>query len=236
MEKPSALFVNSAKEALDEIALRQRIMDGNIPVTDPATRKTETRQRPASHWAARQAMARHFFGLEEAIIFLGAAPSPEVFTALEKIPYSLEELLKYQHTHVLVADLGISIKQLFETNISLFHHVDQASVFEREPFVFGFTAKAAAPCWRLIGKTTLPAGSVEREIVPTARALVYAAVGFSLARGMTFFDQGNALCFDKVGGGNERFDFGRSTHGMLLMRFDSMHPVNGVYGEKVPEK
>jgi hypothetical protein len=142
---------------------------------------------------ARDIMGRNFLGTKEVEEHFGEL-SPEQEEALTIIPFSKETLEECKDTHILVADIGLSIMDLKKLKKckGLFHN---QTWYENE----SFAKLTQQPSWRLIRKTPVENSlnksweeqqsllNHQTEEVPFARQVVYTASLYRLATGERIF-------------------------------------------------
>ncbi len=178
--------------------------DLQTPIDDP-----DFRQRLVTFWqrraivvevqetdsqkAARDIMGRNFLGLPEVAQYYGDL-SEEQTAALAEVPFSEDTLRTCAESHVLMADIGLSILDVRQKACKgLFYSQDwfNGEQFARE------TEKAA--CWRLIRKTpvddsTSKAWNEQKKLIadtdeiPSARQVVYMIILNFLATGERLFE------------------------------------------------
>lgn len=149
-------------------------------------------------------MGKNFFGIEDAVEYLGIEPTTEELQKLAEVPFSEKVLAQCADTHILVANFGTSIFALREkVGHSLF---GGENPWEEKP-TFVHTAHSAA--WQLIRKTPVPESAyktweqqqgllVEHEEVPSAQAVVYTLVGHFLKQNQRFFADYVVRCREAV--------------------------------------
>lgn len=148
----------------------------------------------------REIMAKNFFGVEEAIKYLGISPTPQQLANLSEIPFAKTTLKELKNSHILVAVFPVSIFEIqakTEANIEqkLFAKPLDSAWYKKEPFV----KEQGEASWQLVSKTSV-ADSIlknwqeqqlllsENDKVPTAQILVYTAIGYFLATGERLFE------------------------------------------------
>lgn len=147
---------------------------------------------------ARSIMGSNFFGVGDAVEYLGVNPTRDQLARLVEIRTSRgllitkEEMIECKDTHILVADFGLSILDIFSsaqnrTNCISFQ-------FGRGCAEVAFSRKKGEIGWRLVLKGPV-VGSTSRtwssqqtllpksDETPTARIMVYSMVGHFLASG-----------------------------------------------------
>jgi len=104
-------------------------------------------EREMTEQYAREIMGRNFLGAKEVEEHFGKL-SPEQQEALSIIPFSKETLESCKDTHILVADIGLSIMDLkkLEKCKGLFYKADWVETQS-------FAKHIQKPSWRLIRKT-----------------------------------------------------------------------------------
>ncbi|MFH0814484.1 MAG: hypothetical protein V1902_00100 [Candidatus Falkowbacteria bacterium] len=153
----------------------------------------EPYKRTTAQVKLREIMGKNMFGIEDALMHFDAWATSGQIAALDEIPYSKNVLRECKETHVLIADFGLSIRDMWKMHRRLFRYRDKMPDAPSE-----FLEKRAAPQWRLIAKyakidicnaedgDTLATLGNDEEM-PIARELVYAAIGMRLARGEILF-------------------------------------------------
>lgn len=137
-------------------------------------------EEPENHKAARRTMAKNFLGIPEVAKAFGFV-GPKAQAALVDIPFNEATLRSCRETHVLVADIGLSILDVRGRMKRGLFRVYEKSWYNTENFA-ECTEKAR---WRLIRKTPVANSTskdwnkqtallVKNEEVPTARQVVYA--------------------------------------------------------------
>jgi hypothetical protein len=154
---------------------------------------------------ARELMGKNFFGVEEAMAVwrAGSTPSAQELASLVKTPFSEEELARSKDTHILVADMGLSIvemKAIVKDKGRLFFDQDWYHTQE-------FAKETAKITWHLVRKTPIP-NSISKswaeqqalispaEEMPNARLMVLAVISHFLATGERLFERTYARCSD----------------------------------------
>ena len=128
----------------------------------------------------------NFLGIGAASELFGVAPSRCDLRAFADVPFPDKTLAICVHSHVLVADFGTSINEMFRVQPHAFSHGDPLWWKSEK-----FANKCEKPVWRLVRKVRLevlsPAMQKQQQMVlapqdeyPSARAAVYAAVGHLL--------------------------------------------------------
>jgi hypothetical protein len=147
-------------------------------------------ERHEEHIQAQDIMGDNFLGLIEVFQCFGALTYEQV-KAFEKIPFSTDVLEKYSGTHLLVADIGLSMMGI--------NRKRERNYYWRGPDGFwfqteGFASESSDACWRLIPKDVSRC-SIDRryedqlsllgddEMIPTVRTLAYATVLLHYLRG-----------------------------------------------------
>jgi hypothetical protein len=139
-------------------------------------------EREMTEQYAREIMGRNFLGTKEVEEHFGEL-SPEQEEALSIIPFSQETLEECKDTHILVADIGLSIMDLkkLEKCKGLFFDQDW---YEAEDF-FKHTDQ---PSWRLIRKTPVEDSffkswkeqqalfNPQTDEIPFARQVIYTTI------------------------------------------------------------
>lgn len=152
-------------------------------------------EEPEAHKTARRIMGDNFLGMPEVAKVFGAL-RPEFQAALAVIPFDEATLRSCRETHVLVADIGLSIidvrgrvkRGLFYSNEDAWYNAEQFAKL---------TEKVA---WRLIRKTPVANSTSknwdeqkallgEHDEVPTARRVVYAIMLVFCTTGERLFER-----------------------------------------------
>ena len=129
---------------------------------------------------AREIIGKNFLGLG-AVTEHFCSVSTKTQHMLERIPFNEKTLREYADSHVLVADVGLTIFELHEQFPIFF---DQLKLDEREKYI----KDSDTPQWRLVRKTPVEA-SVSKswdgqrtlidkrlEEIPSSRQIVYAII------------------------------------------------------------
>ena len=144
---------------------------------------------------ARKIMGANFFGVEEAIKYLGVNPTRQQTATLAEIPFSEEALTASKDTHILIAVFPLStleIRGKAPQNQRLFY--DQ-SWYNKE----SFAKERGEVSWHLIRRTPVPNSTSKTwdeqqallskdEETPTARIMTYMIIGHFLATGVRLFE------------------------------------------------
>jgi hypothetical protein len=144
---------------------------------------------------ARDIMGRNFLGTEEVKKYFGEL-SPEQEEALSIIPFSKETLEECKDTHILVADIGLSIMDMvgLKNYKGLFHK----NHWYKNYLFSNLTQQSS---WRLIQKTPVEDSfnknweeqqallDPKNEKVPLARQVVYTMILRFLATGEWLFEK-----------------------------------------------
>lgn len=155
-----------------------------------------------SQQQARKIMGKNFFGIGEALKYLGLHPSKQELDALDKIPFTRNVLETCKDSHALVAVFPLSILAIRSLVASkLFYSGNpwyKNQAFAQEPGIAR---------WLLVRKTPVP-GSMDKnrdeqqalitknKEVPTAQAMVYAIIAHFLATGERLFETTSVCCSD----------------------------------------
>lgn|GEM_PF-2970940 len=138
---------------------------------------------PNHEWA-RQVMNDNFFGIEEAMMYLGIEPTKDQISTLSRIPFTLKQLRKRKDTHFLVAVFPVSIIDIRDGFGSAILATDQ-DWYNSEPFIY----EKGEVKWELIRKKMIFSGLTwERqksmipadERIPDLRTIVYSIVAYEL--------------------------------------------------------
>lgn len=139
---------------------------------------------PNHEWA-RQAMNDNFFGIEEAVTYLGVQPTEDQISALSRIPFSLEELHERKNTHFLIAVFPMSVLDIRDT-VSPGFFAEQ-DWYNKEPSV----NEKGEVGWKLIRKKIIERSLHStwekqkkiisfNEEIPNFRNLLYFIVAYEL--------------------------------------------------------
>jgi hypothetical protein len=153
-------------------------------------------EREMTEQYAREIMGRNFLGTKEVEEYFGKL-SPEQQEALSIIPFSKETLESCKDTHILVADIGLSIMGLkkLESCKGLLAYREDWSKF-LESIVTG----KDQPSWRLIRKTPIENSfnkgwkrqqtllNPQTDEIPLARQVIYTTILHFLATGERLFE------------------------------------------------
>ena len=104
---------------------------------------------------ARAIMGKNFLGVEEAIQHFKLQPSEQAISRLKEIPFSESVLRECKNTHILIADLGLSI-------IGVKSRVDRNLFYSKEDAWYtnqAFAQKEGEVTWRLIRKDIVPSST-----------------------------------------------------------------------------
>ncbi len=155
---------------------------------------------------ARLIMDNNFFGVEEAMRYFGINPTSKQIADLTEVPFNIRTLLSCRNTHNLVAVFPLSILNILsiatKRNLPLFKGQDKAW-FKKELFA---TEKGEMR-WLLVRRTSVPKSEHktweqawchigENEEIPTARIVVYTAIGHFLASGERLFGKIELRCLE----------------------------------------
>jgi hypothetical protein len=149
----------------------------------------------ASHAHAREIMGNNFFGIEEAIRYFGISPTRWQLAILSEIPFSDAVLKKARDTHILVAVFPISILEIRGKvrHMGLFRN--NQDWYNEMPFA----KERCETRWQLICKTAVNGSALKNwqkqyeligadDYIPSAKAMVYAIIGYYLATGVRLFE------------------------------------------------
>ncbi len=143
-----------------------------------------------SETAAREIMGKNMFGIADAIKHFKSSPTEKELSALEKIPFSEATLRECANTHILVADFGLSVVDVWEQHTQLFY--SKANPWYSEKDQAKWARKCVKAQWRLLRKTAVKdsfskdfhdqeALLGKGEEVPEAREMVCMVIGHYLA-------------------------------------------------------
>ncbi len=188
-------------------SLAQRVIES--PSNELATKVVKFIQNggfesPISQRRAREIMGENMFGVEEAIRHFKVNLTSQQILALAEVPFSEYVLQKTKDTHVLVAILPLSIREiLHKVPPKLFsNRTFEASVFDWKTYVWSdhksFAEEHGEINWQLVRKTLVNDSTSknwqeqlalisEEDEVPTAQVLVYTIIGHYLATGELLF-------------------------------------------------
>jgi len=169
----------------DELKTRLEQMLMELGVDDGET---------SSQRAVRKIMGKNFLGIPEVVEHFGAI-SPADLLALQQIPFDEETLKACADTHILVADVGLSLLDVRQkARKGLFYSQDW---FDNEEFA----KRTETARWRLIRKNPVD-GSFSKNWseqqaliddsiseVPSARQLVYTMILHFLSTGERLFEK-----------------------------------------------
>jgi len=150
-------------------------------------------EREMTEQYAREIMGRNFLGTKEVEEHFSEL-SPEQQESLSIIPFSKETLESCKDTHILVADIGLSIMDIrkLEKCKELFYKDDWLKTES-------FAKHTYQPSWRLIRKTPVegsvskawfeqwPLLDLQADEVPSARQLVYTIILYFFTTGERLF-------------------------------------------------
>ncbi len=177
-------------------------------------------EEPESHKAARRIMGDNFLGIPEVAKAFGLV-SPEAQSALANIPFDEATLRSCRDTHVLVADIGLSLIDVRgRMKRGLFYSYEDSWYNAEE-----FAKRTEQVAWRLIRKTPVANSTSKNwteqtallgkdEEVPTARRVVYAIMLVFATTGERLFERMYVRTIDVVSGGY-RVDVGHFDEGGL---------------------
>ena len=184
----AGLSVDDLEAANDDVRFRLRLatfwLRRGIPVE---LKETESQQ------AARVIMGNNFLGLPEVAQYFGDLSEAQT-ADLAEVPFSEDILRACSKTHMLEADIGLSILDVRQKARKLFY--SSQDWFKSE----GFAQETDKPRWRLIRKTlvdnsTIKTWSEQQELipqtdeVPSARQVVYMAILHFLSTGERLFEE-----------------------------------------------
>lgn len=150
----------------------------------------------------REIMGKNFFGVEEAIQYLGENPSKAQLSVLAEVPLTEEVLESRKDTHILVAVFPMSI-------LDIRGEVKDQSLFYQQDWYNkkAFAKTGGVTEWQLVRKS--PVGNsmsktwdeqqallAEDEEIPPARVMVYTIIGHFLATGERLFENTYVRCSD----------------------------------------
>jgi hypothetical protein len=151
-------------------------------------------EREMTEQYAREIMGRNFLGTKEVEEHFGEL-SPEQKEALSIIPFSEETLESCKDTHILVADIGLSIMDIKKLKKCKGLFLDQTWLGTES-----FAKHTDQPSWRLIRKTPVKNSfnkswkkqqlllDPQTDEVPLARQVVYTTILHFLTTGERLFE------------------------------------------------
>jgi len=152
---------------------------------------------------AREIMGRNMVGIEEGVQCFGLTPTDEQLKTLSDVPFSEDVLRAHKDTHVLVANLGLSIVDI-RSKVA-----GKGKIFYGQDWYDNqkFAKKAGQVGWLLIRKDQVPNSTSKTwneqqallgkdEYTPTAQEMIYAMVGYFLATGERLFEHIYVRCSD----------------------------------------
>ena len=168
---------------------------------------------------AAEIMGKNVFGIAEAMKYYKVKPTKKELKELEVVPFSEEKLRAYAATHILVADFGLSVMDVWEQHGELFY-------CRMDPWYGNrceakWARKRVKAQWRLLRKTAVPdsfnkylseqeALLTKEEEVPEAREMVYMVIEHYLATDEMLFWSGYVRTKNLSGDGRRirigRFD------------------------------
>ncbi|MCH7756515.1 hypothetical protein IIC45_00265 [Patescibacteria group bacterium] len=171
--------------------------------------------QPISYKRAREIMGSNFFSAEEAIKCLGANPSRAALTALAEVPFLEEVLESCRDTHILIAELPVSISFIRDkVERNLFYSHENAWYNKQ-----AFAEDKGKVGWQLICKTiaedSLSRSLKEQQVflskddkTPSAKVMIYTIIGHFKNTGERLFEHTYVRTSTVVSGGR-RVDVGR---------------------------
>jgi hypothetical protein len=157
--------------------------------------------------AARKVMGKNFLGLSGVVEHFGIVPTDEQIVALGEIPFNEATLKACAETHILVADVGLSLLNVrSKVRGGLFYTQDW---YDNEKFA----TRTEKACWRLIRKTPVKDSTSkmwsdqkallgDEDEVPTARAITYVTMLYYMARNERLFEDVYIRTSDVDSGGH----------------------------------
>ena len=147
-------------------------------------------------------MGKNFFGIGEALKYLGIHPLKQELDALDKIPFTRNALETCKDSHTLVAVFPLSI-------LAIRSLVAPKLFYSQNPWYKNqaFAQESGIARWLLVRKTPVH-GSIDKnwneqqalitknKEVPTAQAMVYAIIAHFLATGERLFETTSVCCSD----------------------------------------
>lgn len=146
-----------------------------------------------SQRVARKIMDKNFFGIEEAVAYLGVNPTIQQITALLDVPFSKIVLKESKNTHVLVAVFPLSILEIRDKVKSI--KLPNGQPLFSELLWYSkesFAKECDEVSWQLVRKTEITNSTSKNwweqqtllgknDEVPTAQVIVYTVIGHYLA-------------------------------------------------------
>lgn len=161
---------------------------------------------------ASEIMGRNYFGPEEAVGYFGVSSLEGQLEPLSEVPFSEETLRECRDTHILVADLGLSILDI---------HDKIGSELSDEPWFCkeSFAEEYGQVRWILIRKAPVDDSTWkdwteqqfllgEDEEVSSARMVVYSVIGHYLSMGEQLFDEDACVLTSSVTSNGNRISIG----------------------------
>jgi len=156
---------------------------------------------------ALEIMGKNTLSIADAVKAFRISLSQPQLTALSHVPYSEKTLTECKDTHILFAVFPLSINNIREMVIR--EEVGQIFSpkfwYKHEPFALNF----GETVWQLIRKTPVPNTFLKTleehqsiflsqdEEIPKARKMVYAIVGWYIAKEERLFENVHVRCSDK---------------------------------------
>ena len=182
-----------------------------------------------SQLAAQKIMRKNVFGIAEAMKHYKVKPTKKELKELETVRFSEEKMRACAKTHLLVADFGLSVMDVWKQHCELF-------CCKIDPWYGNWceakwARKRVKAQWRLLRKTAVPdsfgkdlAKQEEMlgkgEEVPEAREMVYMVIGHYLATGEKLFSD-YYVRRRSLSGAGSRIVIGRfDALGLLILSWD----------------
>jgi hypothetical protein len=188
------LMIHDAHDALEQIvALKALAGEAVMVKAVPVVREYQPSE---SEVAARAIMGKNMFGIADAIKYYEVAPTEKELAKLADIPFSEATLRACANTHVLCADFGLSVMDVWEKHSQLFFSKSDPWYGKKDEAKWA--RKRVKAQWRLLRKDVVPNsfGKDFRnqesllgkgEKVPAVREMVYMVIGYYLATGEKLF-------------------------------------------------
>lgn len=199
------LRVGKLLRVLRKAGLSDELLD--LPVKDLVFRQalvdfwtrqgvSKEKSEPVTLETAREIMGRNFLDIAEALRHYNIAMTGDQHELLAEIPFSEDILCACKDSHILVADLDLSILEVRKwVGRELFFSTDSAWNNPEQ-----FAGEKVESCWRLIRKDMVPEDSTNRtsheqkkliseeDEMPSARAMVYIIILNYLVTGERMFE------------------------------------------------
>jgi len=152
---------------------------------------------------AREIMGKNFLGVDKALCYFKLEPTEKVIKTLNRTFPKKAELIACKDTHILVADFGISLRDIYKHAPQLFCRKELLQISDRWVYY------AETPKWRLIRKTEVSDSFnkdwytqfellTKEEMVPTVRQVVYGIILNYLVNGERLFNNKRIYDFKPI--------------------------------------